>query len=699
MSRLPANVSRFTFEIVGDVHPFKVLSFTGQSEISALFRYDIVCLCQEPELSLESFLFKAAVLTLVSPWGNRAIHGMVQCCEQLDVGATQSRYRFQIVPAIWLLSQRSGHRIFQQQSVTDIVETLLDEAGFDNSDVRYELNSRYKKQDLIVQYGESEYEFICRLLEQEGIHFHFIHSPQKHEWVLSDSNAVFSRIGNPSSIRYQQEERLAKDQTTITELCSRRTLGTHSAAVSDYNFVKPNLKINANGINANRFAVGGLEDYRYRHALSLENRDAERYRNIREEQLRCELDFIEITSDETRLFAGCEFAVSDHPNPALNSEYLLVREKVEGELPQSHLEYTAPVAAGFRCVAKAIPVNVNYRSAKINAKPRIKGVQTAFVTGPGNNEIYTDKYGRIKVQFHWDRAGRRDENTSCWVRVSHQIAGKEWGAQSTPRVGQEVIVSFEEGDPDRPVVVGAVYNPVNRPPYPLPQQKARSGIISRSAEKGNGFHELRIDDTKGAEKVFIRSEKNFDVRIKNDRKTQVENDVHVAVAADSFTAINKDLHTTIQGSDNLAVGNNFSFNVGGDFHLKVAGAKVTQAGNQLHIKGGMKTTLQAGTTLSLAVGGSFITLDPSGVSIAGPLVRINEGGSATPASGASPVAPKSPVLPDDDNTGQLERLPSVKSNEHKTLSFGTGSAQAVTFKAAARERVALVDYCPECDLN
>ncbi len=691
MSRLPANVSRFTFEIIGQSEPFKLLAFRGREGLSSLFEYQVEVLCSNAELPLRGLLGSPAVVTLVHADHPRVIHGMMVTAKQKARVGQEFVYEFTLAPQLYSLVHRSGHRIFQQESVQDIVTRLLKDAGFEGNQYRWDLKAPGAAREYCVQYGETEFDFIARLLAEEGIHFHFVHSLDKHCLVFSDHVGLFRPIpGNPQ-IGYCQEERGARDESMIRQLNHRRRVTVNDVNVGDYSFEKPNLSLRTTTDGGGSRDFGDLESYQYRLARCRNEGEANRLKTRLQESHSSLAETIGFHSDDTRLAVGSLFEVREHPRTGVNQSWLLVDYRVEGHLPQSAEALANPQVSEFSCQGTAIPKGVLFRPPLPEVFPRVRGVQTAVVTGPSSNEIYTDKHGRIKVQFHWDRHGQADEKTSCWLRVSQGLAGKSWGALALPRVGQEVIVSFEEGDPSRPLVTGSVYNSINKPPYALPRHKSRSGIKTQSSERGSGFNELRIEDRKDKEKLFLRAEKNLDIRVKNRWQQWVKGDHHQQVKKNNHTSVSKDCHQTVQGNLNQKTGQNLSFSSGKDMQMKISGAEVIQVGNMLHIKGGMRTVLQAGMSLSVKVGGSFITLDPSGVSITGPVVRINEGGGGGSAGGASPQAPEMPVLPDDDNAGKQESLPDpTDPHDWDGLTFQRGAAKKYTLESAARSQAAFV---------
>ncbi|MGH9760809.1 MAG: type VI secretion system Vgr family protein, partial [Blastocatellia bacterium] len=320
--------------------------------------------------------------------------------------------------------------------------------------------------------------------------------------------------------------------------------------------------------------------------------------------------------------------------------------------------------------------------------PVVHGSQTAIVVGPAGEEIYVDKYGRVKVQFHWDREGKYNEKSSCWIRVSQNWAGKRWGAMFIPRIGQEVIVDFIEGDPDRPIITGRVYNGGSMPPYDLPAEKTKSSIKTYSSKGGGGFNELRFEDKKGSEQIFIHAEKNKDIRIKNELKEWVGSTSHEIVTSDRLTKVSGERHIQVGGDKNEKVGGTLSLNVTAAEQKKVGSNYALDAGTEVHIKSGTNLVIETGTNLTVKVGANFININPQGIYISGKNVYINSGGTAGTGLGSHPNTPKDPAEADDAVAGQKAELPPPKQPP-KPAVFSPG---ALMMKQAAQ------DGMPFCEM-
>jgi type VI secretion system secreted protein VgrG len=360
-----------------------------------------------------------------------------------------------------------------------------------------------------------------------------------------------------------------------------------------------------------------------------------------------------------------------------------------------------------------------FRAARTTAKPTINGPQTATVVGPAGEELWTDKYGRVKVQFHWDRYGRKDENSSCWIRVAQSLAGKKWGAFGLPRIGQEVVVQFLEGDPDRPIITGCVYNADYMPPYGLPDEKTKLTFKTCSSKGGGGFNEIRLEDKKGEEQIFIHGEKNQDTRIKNDafewigndrhlivvndQYEKVENHKHLTVTGNQLEEVSGDKHQKVKGDHNQKIDGTLSIEAGMDMQERVGTKHALDAGTEIHLKAGMKVVIEAGMQLTLKVGGNYITIDPMGVSIQGTMLKLNSGGSAGSGSGSSPDSPQAPTAPQEADTAQAGEVGEVQASPIQASGRSLDSAavgdyqnpQAQTLASAAQSGAPFCEICEQ----
>ena len=425
---------------------------------------------------------------------------------------------------------------------------------------------------------------------------------------------------------------------------------TGTASLTDYDFEKPNTSLFATLAGT----MAG-EDYDFPGKYKTKD-DGARYARIRLEEKEATLTTVRGASNCMGFECGYKFTLTDHFRDSSNVSYSLTALEHHARNTSYSAGYPDPFEYSNRF--EAIPSSVPYRSPRLARKPAIHGSQTAVVVGKSGEEIWTDNYGRVKVQFFWDRQGRHDENSSCWVRVAQGWAGKQWGMIHIPRIGQEVVVNFLEGDPDRPIITGSVYNADHMTPYPLPAEQTKSATKSLSSKGGGGFNEIRFEDRKGSEQVFLHAEKDIDIRVKNDRREwigrdrhlivvrdkleQIKRDTHIEVERDRIEKIGRDHHLEIAGKAAVKIGGSNSLSVTGDVIEQFNGNHSSQVTQNLYLKA-MQIVIEATTGITLKVGGNFITIDMSGVAIKGmPMVQINSGGAALSGSpGLSGIAPLS----------------------------------------------------------
>lgn len=698
---MAANRSRFSLSIQGASgisdagSDARVTGFSGHAGISGLFQYDITIASKHPDPDLKSWLDRPATLVLHGE-PDQYIHGLVMEASQGAQGlaATDNGqftgYRLRIVPRLWRLTQSKNHRIFQDKNANQIVAAVLGQHGIRGNDVE-DCTQPGAVRGYCVQYGETDFNFVARLLAEEGWHFHFRHRADRHTLILADSAQAFTSKPGPERLRYEQETSRPQDTECIHQLDYRQQLTPGAVRLGDFNFAKPTLGLRETSGGTHHLELfhhpGGFED----------PATGKRLAELRQQQTASSAQWIRMQTHATTCAPGQRFTLHSHPTPAFNQQYLIVAVSSVGTQPQALGESAG--AAPSRCLStlECIPASTPFRPAFDFRKPTVKGPVTAIVTGPTGDEIYTDSHGRVKVQFFWDRAGQADQNTSCWLRVRQPVAGVEWGGIALPRTGQEVLVEFEHGDPDRPLVTGRLYNGQNPPPYSLPQHKSRSVLKTLSSPGGGGYHEIRVDDRKGAEQLFIRAEKDLDLRVKQTHKTEIGHNRHRTVGQHDRREFKQELHETVQGALNEKSGQQMALTVGQDLHLRVTGARVVQAGNAIHIKAGSKAVLQGGTGLSIKGGAGFITLDASGVAITGPLVRINEGIGGTAAQRASPALPGVPAEADNGIPGaKLRAAGAAGVAVPGAIPFDR--SQMATLAQAAALGAPLAEDCEECKL-
>jgi type VI secretion system secreted protein VgrG len=579
MQTLPANIERFTFEASGSSEELHVVSFGVTEGISQLFSIDLELVAEDNELDFEQFIGKAGVLSIQQyiEEDPRYLHGVISSFKQENSGLRLTTYHATVVPKIWYLMHRHNCRIFQQMSVKDIVQKILKELGVPGDEYRFSLQNEPPKREYCVQYRESEFDFISRLLEEEGIFYFFKHEKDKHTLIMGDGSSAHFPIPGESKVMFHEPRPgQVADEVHIYRFKYTEKIFSGKVSLKDYNFKKPALNLKGEKIAEKDKE---LEVYDYPGKFEDPGR-GKNLAKIRLEEYQAVKKVGSGATTATNFAAGFFYTMEEYPRKDFNKKYLITQHQLSGSQPQVLEEGAGESGTSFSSSFECIPFEVPYRPDRVTHKPVVEGNQTAIVVGPKGEEIYTDEHGRIKVQFHWDREGKMDEKSSCWIRVSQVWAGTTWGAMYIPRIGQEVIVDFLEGDPDRPIITGRVYHGTNKPPYPLPAEKTKSTIKSNSSKGGGGFNELRFEDRKDQEEVYLQAEKDWNSLVKNNRSATIGGHDNLAVAANrtqvvganqtNTVALNRTT-TIVSGNDILNVGSSIVKTVGATETITIKG--------------------------------------------------------------------------------------------------------------------------------
>lgn len=596
------------FELEVGPHPageLPVLEFEAEEQLSSPYAVEVtVAVPAGVAVEEQTLLGATAQLTIHLGGGDaRVFHGIVAHLRSWREGPAAERLRARVVPRLWLLGQNRRSRVFQGTSAVEIVERVLNEWGVA---IRKQLASAYPPREYCVQYDESDADFVSRLLEHEGIFYFFEHAHGSHVLVLGDSRSACPGLPGDRRLPFREPSRLVAGGEHVTRFSQRLEVRPAAYALRDYDFRRPDLDLTA--------AAGeGLEVYEYPGGYDDERRGQQLSR-VRLEQERIRARTCSGSSASRRLLPGHVFFLEEHPIDGLDGEYLLVSVRHRGRQP----EVLACGSAGerrkeyhneFTC----IPAEATFRPACKTARARVPGPQTATVVGPAGEEIHADEHGRVKVQFPWDREGRRDDRSSCWIRVSQAWAGAGWGALYLPRVGQEVVVGFLDGDPDRPIVTGAVYNGANPPPIDLPAEKTKSTLRSASSPGGLGSNELRFEDAAGQEQLYLHAERDLEAVVGNDASRSVGRDEAVEVGRDHACRIGGDRRLTVGGDEVIAVAGRSTLEVVGTRRTKVGGAHVevvrgaqsVTVGGAQSITVGLASSESVGLAKTLHVGGAY----------------------------------------------------------------------------------------------
>ncbi len=649
---LDANATHITLSIEDANADLQVLSFTGREALNEPFRFDLELVSARPDLKLEELLHKRACLTFGAT-GEGKIHGQVYRIEQGDSGKTLTRYSISLMPQLAYLQHNHDQQIFQQLTVPKIIAQVLENRGILSDAYSFQLGAEYPEREYCVQYDESDLHFIQRLCEEEGIHFHFQHSSSGHKLVFGDDQTVFRKL---KPVSYQQDSGMAAEKPVIKRFNLRLETRTTRVSRRDYDFEKP--KLLPEGAVKSEFAPD-LEDYDYPGRFT--TRERGKFLSTRAlERHRSDYKLAEGKGDEPTLTSGHFLTLAEHPRAEWNDLWLLLEVFHEGKQPQVLGEnVTSDVTdnksdfhQGYRNSFLATPWDAHYRPALEHPKPKVLGSQTAVVTGPAGEEIHCDQYGRIKVQFHWDRDGQSDDKTTCWMRVASGWAGAAYGGIAIPRIGMEVLVTFLEGDPDQPLVTGCLYHKENVVPYDLPANKTRSTFKTISSPGGKGYNEFRIEDKKGAEQIYIHAQRDWDENIEHDQKIRVGNERHDTVEANVLSEFKVEEHrithldriSEMRADDHLTVGVTQ--------HVKVGTGHFVEAGNEIHYYAGQRVVVEGAMELTAKAGGSFVKVDAGGVTISGAEVKVNTGGSPGVGTPAAPLLPGPMKVVDADKAGK-----------------------------------------------
>lgn len=604
---------------------------TATEKLGRLFQFKLDLLSKNPNLKFEDLLGQNVTIRLELPdEKTRYFNGFVSRFRQEGTFDDFNAYSVTVHPWLWFLTRSADCRIFQQKKVPDIIKEVFGDHGF--TDYEESLSGKYRTWDYCVQYRETDFNFISRLMEQEGIYYYFKHENGKHTLVLADSVSSHEAFAGYEKLPYfPPDEHRLRERDHIYDWNISQEVQPGIYSLNDFDFTRPKANMQVKSSIQRDYAHAMMEIFDYPGEYP-DTGDGEAYARARIEEIQVEHEQVQGQGNARGLSVGSLFELTDYPREDQNREYLIVSatHQVESDA------YTSGAAAAseqvYSCSFTALHSKQPFRPARTTPKPMVQGPQTAVVVGPAGEEIYTDKFGRIKVRFHWDRNSKADENSSCWVRVAQLWAGSKWGGIHIPRIGQEVIVEFLEGDPDRPIITGRVYNNDNMPPYELPANATKSGIKSRSAKDANpdNLNEIRFEDKKGEEQIFIHAEKNQDIRVKNDcfewigndrhlivkkdQKEHVENNRYEKVDADHMEEIDKDRHLKVKGKEAKGVDGSLSLSVKGDVIEVFKANHSEQTTNDYYLKAD-NIVIEGMTNVTVKVGQSYIAIEAGGIKI------------------------------------------------------------------------------------
>lgn len=597
-------------------------SLIGHEALSEPFEFTLELLSYDRALKLDDLLGKSVTVHMrLEKNKERHFNGLVSRFCYVGASGRYAAYQVTLRPWLWFLTRTADCRIFQEKKVPEILKEVFRGHGF--SDFKERLSATYRKREYCVQYRETDFNFASRLMEDEGIYYYFTHKKGSHEMVLTDSPSGHDPYPGYAKVEYEPlDEKDLLERERIHKWVVYQEVQPGAYALDAFDFEKPKTQLLARSAKPAKHPHADLEVFDY-PGTYIESADGEQYVKVRREALQARYEQADGMANARGLAAGHTVEMSEYPRKDQNRKYLLLASDYEIRTDEHEMGIADRRGLEFRCQFRAMDSQRPYRPARVTPKARVRGPQTAVVVGKDGEEIWTDKYARVKLQFHWDRYGKSDEKSSCWVRVSQLWAGKKWGGMFIPRIGHEVVVDFLEGDPDRPLVTGRVYNGDNMPPYGLPDNRTRSTVQTRSSLKGTQetFNELRFEDKKNEEEVYFHAEKDFnrvvenddtlkvgfDKKDKGDQTIEVFNNQTVKIgtseADDGSQTIEiyKDRTTTLKtGDETLTI-------TSGDRTIKISAGK---------------STTTAAQSIELKVGGSSIKIEPAKITLKAAQIAI-----------------------------------------------------------------------------
>jgi len=554
----------FDFSISGCRSSFHVQRFTAEEMVSECFTVRL-WLVSETEVAPGEVIQSQGRLRIGE---GRYFHGIVNRFGMTGRKGRFFHYQASLVPSVWALSLNSDFRIFQEKTVVEVLDEVLSKR-MPNLRREFRLMHKYEKRRYCTQFGESDGDFLSRLMEEEGIFYFFRHEEDDHILVVADNASAYTAIPGDDGIRYCPGDGMVAEGEVCTRVAFSRGVRAGFVTQTNYNFKRPSLDIavKQKGENHQEHEV---YDYPGNYVHPDRGR---RLAKVRLEQIKTLEECAEGSSNCQRFMPGHTFALTGHDFSSVNRTYLLVTVAHHGS--QGHVVGEEAGIGGDCSYSNdflAIPAEVTLRPERKYLKPSVGGFHTAVVVGPPGEEIYADEYGRVKVQFHWDRQGQKSEKSSCWLRISQPWSGEAWGMICLPRVGDEVLVGFMNGDPDWPIVLGSLNNALSPALYSLPAHKSRSGIRTRSYPNGgrDNFHELRFEDRKGSEEIYLQSERDWNILVKNDKGQTVGRDEAHQVGKNRLKTVGGDQVEHVGGCHTENIGANRSISVGANHAEAVA---------------------------------------------------------------------------------------------------------------------------------
>jgi type VI secretion system secreted protein VgrG len=610
---------------------------SGREELGRLSHYDVELFSEKDDVNPNALLGELMTVNVALPSGElRHFQGHVSRFARIGWAHRYVVHRATLRPWLWLLTRRINCRIFQDLSLPDVIAKVFRDYGFANFEVN--LTGTYPVREYVVQFRESDFAFVSRLMEEAGIYYFFRHTADSHTLVLVDDPVSHDPVPGYAQVPFYPPNTRVDEY--FDHWTSTAEVQSGGFVLTDYNFKTPGANLLVERSDPRAHANADLSRFEYPGGYEVAG-DGSELARVRVEEQEAEFERYQGDASCRGLATGHTFELTKYPRADQNKNYLAIAAGYTIATESYESQAAAGPREDFRCSVTALDAKVAFRPLRSTPRPRMAGPQTATVVGQAGEEIWTDEHGRVRLQFHWDREGKSDENSSCWVRVGQFWAGGGFGAQFIPRIGQEVIVDFLGGDPDRPIVVGSVYNGLNHPPFPLPQNATQSGIKTQSSKGGSTSNAniIRFEDKIGSEQLYIQAEKNEDVLVKANRTTNVGDSDRLEIVNHRDKKIGKNetidvgqnRKATIVGNDTTIVQANQEKTITGNVTDQVMG-NVTETiiGNVTETIGGSRTETITGALTQTVTGGVTLTT-PAAVTIsaAGGVTIVAPGGMKT----------------------------------------------------------------------
>ena len=664
-------------------------SMATTAGLSMLDEIQLTLVSPSADLSPEALLGKPVTVTVALPDdAKRYFNGYVT---RFAIGAHRGRhygYQATVRPWLWFLTRTSDCRIFQEMSVPDIVKKVFEDHSV--ALFEFKLFRSYRKWTYCVQYRESDFNFVARLLENEGIYWYFKHTDGKHKLILVDSQSAHDAVPNHDTLPYYESAAGAPPDTEfVSNWTFSREVKTGKSVLASYDFQRPSTNLKVEKEKTRSHDLGDYEMFDYQGDY-IQSADGTQLAEDRVDELQSRFQLLRGTSNGQSIEAGHLLKLSHHPRDDQNAEYLVTAMSIHAH-NDSH-ESGSGGSGGYDCSFSAIPSAQQFRPPRRTPKPFVQGPQTAVVVGPGGEEIFTDKYGRVKVQFHWDRYGKKDDKSSCWVRVSHPWAGKNFGGMHVPRIGQEVVVGFLEGDPDQPLITGRVYNAEQMPPWDLPANATQSGILTRSS-KGGGYgnaNAIRFEDKQGSEQLWIHAEKNQDIEVENDETHWVGHDRTKTIDHDETSHIKHDRTETVDNNETITIHANRTEVVDKEESITIHGGRteIVDKEESISIHGGRTEKVDKDESITIGGGRTETVANNESITINGGRTEVVANDESITINGGRTET----VAKDEGITINGGRTETVAKNESVTINGGrtetVAKDECITINGGRTETVA-----------